>query len=156
LLPTGARLGAFCVLAVTAEREGLYVSMARVAGFGEPPRQLEAACAAEVDEAVLAESRPGRTLGELFDVLAEAHSQQGFREEWRQHHQSGLTGYRGREFATPGDRTRLPAGCAVPGIRRCPAAESRRTRRSSARGVEGRDHAGAPLLDSGRPELVRL
>ena len=49
-----------------------------------------------------------------MDVLARAYAKQGFPEEWRRHHQGGLTGYRGREvFATPGDSTRLPDACAV-------------------------------------------
>jgi antitoxin VapB len=101
---------------VTAEREGLYVSLTRVVSFGAPSPELERLvwAAAEVDAAVLAASRPGATLGELFDVLARAYEQQGFPEEWRRHHQGGLTGYRGREvFSVPGDPTRLPDASAV-------------------------------------------
>jgi Xaa-Pro aminopeptidase len=115
-LPTHEPLGRFALLAVTAEREGLHVSMTRVVSFGSPPAELERVvrAAAEVDAAVLAASRPGATLGELFDVLVRAYEAQGFPEEWRRHHQGGLTGYRGREvFAVPGDPTRLPAACAV-------------------------------------------
>jgi Xaa-Pro dipeptidase len=115
-LPTREPLGRFALLAVTAEREGLYVSMTRVVSFGAPPPELErlVRAAAEVDAAVLAACRPGATLGELFDVLARAYEEKGFPEEWRRHHQGGLTGYRGREvFAVPGDPTRLPEACAV-------------------------------------------
>jgi Xaa-Pro aminopeptidase len=115
-LPTREPLGRFALLAVTAEREGLYVSLTRVVSFGSPPAELERVvrAAAEVDAAVLAASRPGATLGELFDVLARAYEEQGFPEEWRRHHQGGLTGYRGREvFAVPRDPTRLPEVCAV-------------------------------------------
>jgi len=115
-LPTREPLGRFALLAVTAEREGLYVSLTRVVSFGAPPPELERVvrAAAEVDAAVLAASRPGATLGELLDVLARAYEEQGFPEEWRRHHQGGLTGYRGREvFAVPGDATRLPDACAV-------------------------------------------
>jgi len=115
-LPTEERLGRFALLAVTAEREGLYVSLTRIVSFGPPPRELERAvrAAAEVDAAVLCASRPGATLGELFDVLARTYEKQGFPEEWRRHHQGGLTGYRGREvFAVPEDPTRLPEACAV-------------------------------------------
>ena len=115
-LPSDARLGRFALLAVTAEREGLHVSLTRIVSFGRPPGELEQVvrAAAEVDAAVLAASRPGATLGELFDVLVRAYEEQGFAEEWRRHHQGGLTGYRGREvFAVPGDPTRLPDACAV-------------------------------------------
>jgi Xaa-Pro aminopeptidase len=115
-LPTRERLGRFALLAVTAERDGLYVSLTRLVSFGRSPQELERVvrAAAEVDAAVLAASRPGATLGELFDVLARSYAEQGFPEEWRHHHQGGLTGYRGREvFAVPDDPTPLPEACAV-------------------------------------------
>jgi Xaa-Pro dipeptidase len=115
-LPTREPLGRFALLAVTAEREGLHVSLTRLISFGTPPPELERVvrAAAEVDAAVLTASPPGATLGELFDVLARAYEVQGFPEEWRRHHQGGLTGYRGREvFAVPGDPTPLPEACAV-------------------------------------------
>ncbi len=160
-LPTGVRLGAFCLLAATAEREGLHVSMTRIVAFDKPPRRLEARvrAAAEVDAAVLAASRPGRTLGELLDVLADAYSQQGFPEEWRKHHQGGLTGYRGREvFATPGDSTRLPKACAVawnPSV--TGGGKSEDTALVTGDGTEvvtATPELGQ--LDSGRPGIVRL
>ena len=115
-LPTEERLGRFVLLAVTAERGGLHVSMTRVASFGPAPEELRGRvwAAAEVDGAVLASSRPGATVAELFDVLAAAYAELGLPDEWRLHHQGGLTGYAGREiFATPGDLTMLPPACAV-------------------------------------------
>lgn len=115
-MPTRAPLGRFAMLVVCAEREGLYVSLTRIVSFGPPPRDLERVvrAAAEVDAAVLLASRPGATLGALFSTLARAYEEQGFPQEWRRHHQGGLTGYRGREvFARLGDRTVLPDGCAV-------------------------------------------
>jgi antitoxin VapB len=115
-LPTPASLGPHALLALTAEREGLFVSLTRLVSFGSAPAELARlvrACA-EVDAAVLAASRPGATLGELLDVLAAAYEERGFPEEWRRHHQGGLTGYKGREvFATPGETTRLGPSCAL-------------------------------------------
>ena len=115
-LPTDGLLGSFALLAVTAEREGLHTSMTRVVSLGTPPRRLLAAMriAAEVDGTVLAASRPGRTLGELFAILQTAYARAGRPDEWRLHHQGGVAGYLGREvFATPGDPTELPPACAV-------------------------------------------
>ena len=115
-LPTGARLGRHALLAVTLERDGLYVSLTRLVSFGSWPAELVRVvrASAEVDAAVLGASRPGLTLGGLFDVIALAYEEQGFPGEWRRHHQGGLTGYQGREvFAVPGEQTRLPASCAV-------------------------------------------
>jgi Xaa-Pro dipeptidase len=115
-LPTAEPLGRFALLAVTAERDGLHVSMTRVVSFGPPPAELQerVSAAAAADAAVLGASRPGATVGELFTVLASAYAELGLPGEWRLHHQGGLTGYAGREiFATPGDPTVLPPACAV-------------------------------------------
>ena len=160
-LPTEAPLGAFCLLAATAERDGLYVSLTRIASFGAPPRGLEerVRAAAEVDAAVLAATRPGAMLAELFAVLAEAYARVGFVDEWRNHHQGGLTGYRGRElFATPNDRTRLPDACAVawnPSV--TGGGKSEDTALVTGDGVEVVTATpDLPQLDSGRPGIVRL
>jgi Xaa-Pro dipeptidase len=115
-LPTDALLGRHALLAVTAERGGLHVSMTRLVAFAEPPAGLVRVvrAAAEVDVAMLASSRPGVTTGAVFEAAAAAYAERGFPEEWRRHHQGGITGYRGREvFAVPGERTRLPSSCAV-------------------------------------------
>ena len=145
-LPTAEPLGRFALLAVTAEREGLHVSLTRVVSFGPPPDELERVvqAAAEVDAAVLGASRPGATLGELF-------------------HQGGLTGYRGREaFAGPGSPTVLPEVSAVawnPSVTR--GGKSEDTALVTAEGVEiltrtpdlGELETAAGLP---RPTIVRL
>jgi Xaa-Pro dipeptidase len=115
-VPTNAELGAYALLAVTAERHGLHVSLTRIVSFGAAPEDLRrlVEASAEVDAAMLAASRPGVTTGDVLEAAAAEYRAQGFPEEWRRHHQGGLTGYRGREvFAVPGEATRLPDGCAV-------------------------------------------
>ena len=139
-LPTEAPLGRHALVAVTAEREGLFVSMTRLVSFGPAPAWLVGltqACA-EIDAAVLEASRPGRTLGDVFADLARAYEEHGFPDEWRRHHQGGLTGYKGREvFATPSEQTQLPSSCAVawnPSI--TGGAKSENTALVSAAGIE--------------------
>jgi Xaa-Pro dipeptidase len=115
-IPTAAPLGRHALLAVTAEREGLHVSMTRLVSFGGPPEDLASRvrAAAEVDAAMLSASTPGRSVNEVLRVAAETYERLGFPEEWRLHHQGGITGYAGREvFATPGDATPLPLAGAV-------------------------------------------
>jgi antitoxin VapB len=139
-LPTDAPLGRHALLAVTAERGGLHVSLTRIVSFGPPPAELErlVRATAEVDAAVLAASRPGRTLGEVFALLDETYARLGFPAEWRRHHQGGLTGYKGREvFAVPGEPTPIPESAAVawnPSI--TGGAKSEDTALVSASGVE--------------------
>jgi Xaa-Pro aminopeptidase len=139
-LPTSAPLGRHALLALTAERVGLYVSTTRLVSFGRPPADLDRlvrACA-EVDAAYLEASRPGAMLGEAFAAGADAYSAHGFPEEWRGHHQGGLTGHRGREvFAVPGESTRIPATAALawnPSI--AGGAKSEDTILTSSHGVE--------------------
>ncbi len=115
-IPTGAPLGRHALLAVTAEREGLHVSITRLLAFGEPPAELarRVRVAAEVDAAMLSASRPGTPLNEILRVAADTYEQLGFPGEWRHHHQGGITGYAGREvFATPEETTLLPTDGAV-------------------------------------------
>jgi Xaa-Pro aminopeptidase len=115
-LPTDAVIGRHGLLAVTAERHGLHVSMTRLVSFGAAPRELLDLTrkASFVDAAALAASRPGRTLGEAFASIEEAYAAHGVPGEWRRHHQGGLTGYAGREvFAIPGDRTVILPSAAV-------------------------------------------
>jgi Xaa-Pro aminopeptidase len=163
-LPTEAKLGRHALLAITAEREGLYVSMTRLLSFGEPPAALERlvrACA-DVDAAYLEASRPGATLGDAFRAGAAAYTAQGFAEEWRHHHQGGLTGYRGREvFAVPGEGTVIPGTAALawnPSI--TGGAKSEDTILVSAEGVETitrtRDLGEIETAGLPRPGIVEL
>jgi Xaa-Pro aminopeptidase len=115
-LPTPAKLGRHALLAVTAEREGLHVSLTRIVSFGTAPPELErvVGASAAVDAVMLAASQPGRTLGDVFAAAADAYAAAGFPDEWRRHHQGGLTGYQGREvFAVPDEPTVIPESCAV-------------------------------------------
>jgi Xaa-Pro dipeptidase len=163
-LPSEAPLGRHALLAITAERAGLHVSLTRLVSFGPPPARLErlVQATAEVDAAYLTASTPGGTLGDVFGAAAEAYAAQGFPEEWRRHHQGGLTGYRGREvFATPGEETRIPESAALawnPSI--TGGAKSEDTILVSTHGVEvvtrtpdlgELETAGAP-----RPAIVEL
>jgi Xaa-Pro dipeptidase len=115
-LPTGEPLGRHALLAVTAERHGLHVSLTRIVSFGAPPEELQrlVAASAEVDGAMLVASRPGVTTGAVLEAAAREYEAKGFPEEWRRHHQGGITGYRGREvFAVPDESTPLRDSCAV-------------------------------------------
>jgi Xaa-Pro dipeptidase len=115
-LPTDAPLGRHALLAITAEREGLHVSMTRLVSFGPPPDELAvlSPATAVAAPANRGAPRPGATLGDAFAAGAAAYATQGFPEEWRLHHQGGLTGYSGREvFAVPAETTRIPRSAAL-------------------------------------------
>ena len=108
---------------------------------------------------VLAEVQPGRTLGELFEVIVRSYDALGLPDEWRRHHQGGLTGYQGREvFAVPGDPTTLPSTCAVafnPSV--TGGGKSEDTVLVTRAGAEVLTRTTSlPELGNGRPAIVAL
>jgi Xaa-Pro dipeptidase len=115
-LPTERRLVRTALVALTGRRHGLHASLTRMFTFGDPDDDLRARHGAvlRVDARYLVESRPGATLGQVMAAAIEQYAAEGFAEEWRPHHQGGLTGYGGREvFATPGEGHQLEAGQAL-------------------------------------------
>ena len=53
-------------------------------------------------------------LAAVFEAGVAQYAAEGWADQWRLHHQGGLTGYAGREiFATAASRHRLEAGQAV-------------------------------------------
>jgi antitoxin VapB len=114
-LATGATVRQIAMLVVCMRRYGLIASATRFIHFGpiapEVAERFEKVAA--IDAAVIAASRPGRTLGEIFADLQAAYAAQDEGDQWRLHHQGGTTGYSGREhFARPGDTITLLAGQA--------------------------------------------
>jgi len=94
-LPTGAELGARAMLVVGARRNGMIVNLTRWVSF-TPSGIDERIAAVEAD--VLDATRVGRATGAVFDDLVASYARHGFdRDEWRNHHQGGATGYFGRD-----------------------------------------------------------
>lgn len=114
-LATEKRLDKYAMIVVCMRRGGLIAAATRLAHFGPLSDELNEKMhkVAAIDAAVIAASRPGRTLGDVFADLQAAYAAQGETEQWRLHHQGGLIGYQGREVtATPGDKTPLNSGHA--------------------------------------------
>lgn len=111
-IPAGATLGARAMVVVCAERGGLYANLTRFVHFKPPDEELAAKL--EACQGILARmrdaTRPGRTLGDVFDDCRAFYAEAGFPDGWRHHHQGGLTGYRSREaIATPGAALEIAA-----------------------------------------------
>jgi len=101
---------------LTARQWGLYLSLSRARYFGKLPAVLAAKqqAAAQVAATLLALSRPGVSLAELYMAAKEAYAEAGYHSEEEFHHQGGTTGYRGRERrAQPGEVWQIMAGQAV-------------------------------------------
>jgi Xaa-Pro aminopeptidase len=104
-LPTAARIERRAMLVASAQRGGLYANLTRILQFEEPDPEIVRHQAAS-DE-ILARmreeaTRPGRTLADAFEDCRRFYAEAGFPDEWRLHHQGGMTGYASREvIATP-------------------------------------------------------
>lgn len=115
-LPTFKKLEKVAMLVVCARRNGLIVAATRFAVCGNVPDGLNEKIQkiAAIDAAAIVASRPGRTLGEVFADIQAAYAAQGEADQWKLHHQGGLTGYAARErIATPDDPTVLQANQAL-------------------------------------------
>ena len=114
-LPTDKKLERYAMLVLCGRKWGLVCSITRLVHFGKLPddvRRKVEACA-KVDAAMIAATRPGQTLGQVFDRATAAYAAAGFPDEWQLHHQGGPAGYEPREFlATPGLGDIVSAGQA--------------------------------------------
>ncbi len=114
-LPTGKELERYAMLVLCARRWGLVASVTRLVHFGPLPDELrrKAEALAQIDATFLAASRPGKSLGEVFQEGMAAYAAAGYPDEWQLHHQGGPAAYEPREYvATPGSTDLVLAGQA--------------------------------------------
>jgi len=99
-LPTDKKLERYAMLVLCGRKWGLVCSITRLVHFGRLPddlrRKMEAT--ARVDATLVACTRPGQTLGQVFQRAMAAYAETGFSDEWRLHHQGGPAGYEPREY----------------------------------------------------------
>ena len=104
-IPHGAPIERRAMLVVSAERGGLYANVTRMVNFEEPDAELERrqeACEMILGRMREEATRPGRTLADAFADCRRFYAEAGFPDEWKLHHQGGMTGYASREIiATP-------------------------------------------------------
>ena len=100
-IPHGETIERRAMLVVSAERGGLYANVTRLIHFAEPDRELKRrleACEAILRRMREEATRPGRTLADAFEDCQRFYAEAGFADEWKLHHQGGMTGYASREI----------------------------------------------------------
>jgi antitoxin VapB len=99
-LPTYKSMERYAMLVMCGRRWGLVCSLTRLIHFGKLPDDLRrrAEAVARVDAAFIHATRPGKTIGQVFQQGVGVYSQVGFSDEWKLHHQGGPAGYEPREF----------------------------------------------------------
>jgi antitoxin VapB len=115
-LPAGTRIERRAMLVASAERGGLYANITQLVELEAPDpglaRRLRA-CDEILTRMRGEASRQGRTLAEAFADCRRFYAEAGFPDEWRLHHQGGLTGYGSREvIATPSSDHMIEPGQA--------------------------------------------
>lgn len=112
-LPTDKKLDRYIMIVLCGRRWGLVCSLTRLIHFGKLPDDIrhKAEAVARVDAAMIAATRPGATLGQVFTSAQQAYAGVGYVDEWKNHHQGGPAGYEPREcLATPGSKETILAG----------------------------------------------
>lgn len=104
-LPTDAPLERRAMLVASAQRGGLYANLTRIVWLDEPDPEIvrRQAAADEILERMRCEATlPGHSLVDAFADCRRFYAEAGFPDEWKLHHQGGITGYASREvIATP-------------------------------------------------------
>jgi len=112
-IPTDKQFEKYGCFVVCARKDGIVCSATRLVHFGTPSDDVvrKVAAVQKIDAEVIAATRPGKTAGELFEVIRGAYKATGFDDEWQNHHQGGLAGFDPREvIATPGNPQRVELG----------------------------------------------
>ena len=99
-LPTAKSLGKYAMMVLCGRKDGLVCSVTRLVHFGKLSDELveKEAATAYIDAAMIAATRPGVTVAEVFQITKEAYADAGFANEWQLHHQGGPAGFEAREF----------------------------------------------------------
>jgi len=104
------------MLVVCGERYGLYADLTRFVHFDEPDAELQsrfAACDTILQRMREEGTQPGATLADAFNACTRFYADAGYPDEWKLHHQGGMTGYATREVvATPHTQDPVRAGQA--------------------------------------------
>jgi Xaa-Pro aminopeptidase len=104
-LPTEKKLDRYAMLILCGRKQGLVCSVTRLVHFGALPAEirLKAEAVAHLDAGLIAATRPGRNLGDIFQRAVEMYACLGYPDEWKLHHQGGPAGYEPREYLAKPD-----------------------------------------------------
>jgi Xaa-Pro aminopeptidase len=111
--PTAKNLDKHAMLVVCGRRNGLIASASRLIHFGTIPTDLlnKHQAVAEIDAKLMNVTKPGNTMEQIYRQIPKFYEQAGYSDEYKLHHQGGLTGYATRErLAIEGEKTVVTEG----------------------------------------------
>lgn len=95
-------------LSATVHRRGLYVSLTRLVSLGTVTpewRQLQEACN-RIDAKAILLSKAGTSVGKIFKAMKRSYAEEGYPNEWTNHHQGGPAGFYGRDYKATENESR--------------------------------------------------
>ncbi len=103
-IPTERKIKQYLMLCVMARKWGLMTTITRLAHFGKIPEKLRQQYRDNVyiECAMLAHTRPGVKVAEIFQKTCNLYEELGYHNEWKLHHQGGAMGYDVRDYIAHG------------------------------------------------------
>jgi antitoxin VapB len=102
---TNKKIERYILIATAVERGGINVSLSRSVYWGNVPDEIRSKQEAVnfIEATYYYHSRPGVRLRELFEEGKKVYSEVAYPDEWRNHTQGGIVGYKPREFLVTPD-----------------------------------------------------
>ena len=102
---TDKKIDKYVLVATVGEKDGVCANVTRCIYFGKTPVELKERHSAVnyVISKFYANSTPGRSMMELFEVGKNAYREAGYDGEWKNHLQGGISGYNPLEFQVNAD-----------------------------------------------------
>ncbi len=99
-LPTNKILNDYVMIAVCGRRNGLISCLTRFVGFQKISKELnnKKNTTLLIDTMMIKNTIPGQRLNNIFNKVVKMYEENGYKDEWKKHHQGGLTGYNSREL----------------------------------------------------------
>ncbi len=97
---TGKKIDSYVLFATVAEKDGINISVSRSMYFGEPPKEIikKQEAVNQIEAAFCGSSKSGVSLGDVFKAGRKAYKDLGYEDEWKNHTQGGIIGYKAREI----------------------------------------------------------
>lgn len=99
-IPTTRLVRRYVMISVNGRFKGLIATITRLVHLGKAPEQLrkQYADTLEIENRMIAATRPGVPASTPFAVGVKAYQALGYAKEWEQHHQGGAMGYTARDL----------------------------------------------------------
>jgi Xaa-Pro aminopeptidase len=99
-IPTERVVQKYLMLNVNARKWGLVTTVTRSVHFGKTDPKLAGQYrdTTHIECGMIALTRPGAALADIFSRTCELYERLGYGGEWKNHHQGGAQGYRNRDY----------------------------------------------------------